>query len=74
MKTTAKAATYEIEVGPGECLRLPDEVARQFEEGVWVLTVRSKSLDLEHFRDHTAFLSGYSDEDEGLYDDDVSAG
>lgn len=73
MKATAKSATYEIEVGPGECLRIPDELTRQFAEGVWVFTIHSKDLEDDYYRDHSAFLSSYSDEDEGLYDDDAPA-
>jgi hypothetical protein len=74
MKATTQAATVEIEIGPGECLRLPDDLARQFSEGTWILSIRAKGLDAEHFRVHEGFFAGYSDEDEGLYDDYVPAG
>jgi hypothetical protein len=69
MKATTLHATIEIEVGPGESLVLPDEIARQFSEGTWVLSIYSKDERDERLRDHSAFLNGYCDEDEGLYDD-----
>jgi hypothetical protein len=54
-------------LSPGECLRIPEELSEQFHEGVWVLTIRAKDDD-SRFYDHEAFLAGYSDEDDGLYD------
>lgn len=70
MKATAKSATYEIEVGPGECLRIPDELTRQFAEGVWVFSVHAKGSEEDEFvRDYSSLLAGYGPEDEGLYDD-----
>ncbi len=72
MKATPLEVAYEIVVEPGESLKLPDEVSVQFQEGTWVLTVRARAAD-ESYRDHSSFLSGYSEDDEGLYDD-VPAG
>ena len=70
MKVVARSATYEVEVGPGECPQLPDDIARQFEAGTWIVTVRAKEADAEEVvRDYSALLGGYSEEDEGLYDD-----
>jgi hypothetical protein len=69
MKVVPRSVTYEVEVGPGECLRLPDDLAAQFPEGTWVLTITAKGTGDERFYDHEALLAGYSDDDEGLYDD-----
>ena len=74
MKATPVSAADEIEVGPGECLRLPDDVAKQFAEGTWILSISAKDSFEEHSRDRSSFLSAYSEEDEGLYDDSVPAG
>lgn len=72
MKVVQLEATYEIHVGPGEVLELPEEFVRQFGEGTWIVTITGKEFDAEHFRDHSAFFAGYGPEDEGLYDDPVA--
>jgi len=69
MKALPRSVTYEVEVGPGECLRLPDELVGQFHEGTWVLTIRAKDAEADRVYDYEALLAGYSEEDEGLYDD-----
>ena len=76
MKAVPLSATYAIEVGPGECLRLPDEVARQFEAGTWILSIHAKDdyYANEPLRDHSPFLASYNADDEGLYDDDAGPG
>lgn len=69
-KSIPVSLTYQIEVGPGEHLELPDELIQSVGEGVWLITIRPcGSAEPEAIRDHTSFLSGYVAEDEGLYDD-----
>ena len=59
---------------PRRRLRLPEELARHFSEGTWIVSVRAKGMDAEYFRVHEGLVAGYSEEDEGLYDDYVPAG
>lgn len=70
MKAVARSLSYEIQLGPEESLSLPAELAACIRGGTWIVSVRPKDdWDDEAARDHSSFLSGYSDEDEGLYDD-----
>lgn len=70
MKIKARSATYEVEVAPGECLSIPEEVARLFSAGTWIVEVRAKDADSDEVvRDYSALLAAYSGEDDGLYDD-----
>ena len=49
---------------------IPEEFGRQFEAGTWIIHVMPKGTDADEVvRDYSALLSGYSEEDEGLYDD-----
>ena len=76
MRVSALPVTYEyeVEIGPGETLRLPEELTSQFTEGTWILSVRAKDNDADEvIRDYSALLAAYCEEDEGLYDD-VPAG
>jgi len=62
--------SYEIELGPGERLALPEELIASIPPGTWILSLRPKdAAGDETERDRSAFLSGYAPEDEGLYDD-----
>jgi hypothetical protein len=66
MKDELVRLTYEIELQPGEQLRLPEAIVASIGPGRWRLTlqpVRRPSV-----RTHAAFLDGYAPEDEGLYD------
>ena len=58
----------EIELGPGEKLRLPETLTERVGAGRWLVTVQPVAA-LEAVRIHSAFLDSYSPEDEGLYDD-----
>ena len=70
MKLRVLEATFEVEVGAGEALAIPEDIARLFGAGTWVLDIRPKDEDADEIvRDHSAFLNGYGPEDEGLYDD-----
>ncbi len=71
MKSTVVSLTYEIELQPGEQLVLPESLVKNLGAGRWIVTVQPVAPDnlRRPIRDHTAFLNGYSPEDEGLYDD-----
>jgi hypothetical protein len=58
--------TYEIELQPGEQLRLPEALLASIGPGRWRLTVQP--VRRPPARSHAAFLSSYAPEDEGLYD------
>jgi hypothetical protein len=75
MESNLNEITYDIELQPGEALTLPKEAAQVVGPGHWIVSIRPASLDRpsESVRRHTAFLSSYAPEDEGLYDD-YSAG
>ena len=67
MLTTAIRFECEIELCPGEKLTLPDEFAERVGAGRWLVTVQPVNAR-ERTRQHAAFLSAYSPEDEGLYE------
>ncbi len=58
--------TYEIELQPGEPLRLPEALIAAIGPGRWRLTVQP--VRRPPLRSHAAFLNSYAPEDEGLYD------
>jgi hypothetical protein len=62
---------YEIELLPGEKLSLPPALIDSVGPGRWIVSVQAADeAPVSSLRRHDAFLSGYSPEDEGLYDDD----
>jgi hypothetical protein len=63
--------TYDVVLQPGEPLTLPEEAAKVIGPGHWVVSIRPAERDTRNMpiRNHSAFLNGYSAEDEGLYDD-----
>jgi hypothetical protein len=63
--------TYEIELWPGEKLTLPESLVNTVGEGRWIVTIQpaTSTISPVPIRNHSAFLSGYAPEDEGLYDD-----
>lgn len=63
--------TYEIELSPGEKLSLPQPLIDSIGPGRWLVTIRPTMTTTvaQPVRDHSAFLSSYASEDEGLYDD-----
>jgi hypothetical protein len=71
MKTNVVSLTYEIELEPGEDLILPESLIKNLGAGRWIVTIQPVLPENASglIRDHTAFLNGYSPEDEGLYDD-----
>jgi hypothetical protein len=70
MKSQPVDLTYEVELGPGEKLSLPRPLVDSVGPGRWIITVQPLPSGS---RDHSAFLSSYGPEDEGLYDD-IAAG
>ena len=69
MKDQLLPMTYEIELQPGEKLKLPQSLEENIGAGRWLVTVRPLDQPDLAVRDHTAFLSGCAPSDEGLYDD-----
>lgn len=63
--------SYDVELMPGEILQLPESVARRVGPGRWRIIIESieEEKTPSSVRGHSAFLSGYATEDEGLYDD-----
>lgn len=63
--------TYDVELRPGETLRLPPSIAERVGPGRWRITIAPLGTEesTPSVRGHSAFLSGYAPEDEGLYDD-----
>ena len=61
----------EIDLQPGEQLRLPPAVVDRVGPGHWLVTITPlpPTATPGPVRDHTAFLNSYVEEDEGLYDD-----
>jgi hypothetical protein len=53
----------EVELQEGEQLRLPEALIANVGPGRWLVSIEPAA-----FRDHSAFLSSYAPEDEGLYD------
>ncbi len=66
MKDQVVRLTYEIEIQPGEQLRLPEALLASIGPGRWRLTVQP--VRRPPARSHAAFLNRYAPEDEGLYD------
>ena len=62
---------YDVEVLPGETLKLPESVVHRVGPGRWRITIEplQEAESMPAVRRHSAFLDGYAAEDEGLYDD-----
>jgi hypothetical protein len=66
---TPVKVTYEIELEPGEKLELPASLLASIGPGRWLISVEQLTQQTAApLRDHSAFLSSYAREDEGLYD------
>jgi hypothetical protein len=63
--------TYEVELKPGEAFSLPKEAAKHISPGKWWISIRPapNNNNGKQSRGHSAFLTSYANEDEGLYDD-----
>ncbi len=63
--------TYDVELQPGEPLRLPEDAAAILGPGHWRVSIRPADEHSEKsaIRRHDGFLNSYAAEDEGLYDD-----
>jgi hypothetical protein len=63
--------SYDVELQPGEMLRLPESVANQVGPGRWriIIAPLQEEAATDAVRGHSAFLNGYEAADEGLYDD-----
>ena len=71
MATAPNILSCEIEVQPGEQIQLPRSIVDQVGAGHWLVTIQPAETGNVGIpvRDHSAFLSSYAAEDEGLYDD-----
>lgn len=67
MHSNANEFTYDVQLQPGEPLRLPIEAAEIVGPGHWLVSIRP--ADEQPIRDHVAFLNSYAPEDDGLYDE-----
>jgi len=71
MQTNQSEFSFAIALEPGEPLQLPPGVSEIVGPGKWLITVTPLPEHLEPVRSHSAFLSSYAPQDEGLYDDRV---
>jgi len=71
MQSVLANLTYEIELKEGEIFSLPDEIMKLIKTGKWLVTIQPSSSPVNGngTRGHGAFLSSYSEADEGLYGD-----
>ena len=71
MRSELVNLTYEIELQPGEVFSLPGELLDHIGPGRWIISIQPVGVatQISPIRDHSAFLSSYAPEDEGLYDD-----
>jgi hypothetical protein len=69
MRSEPVSLTFEVELEPGEELRLPPELLKCVRGGRWVINLRPATQRWREVEDPTGFLSAYVPEDEGLYDD-----
>ena len=67
MKNRLIQMTFEVDLETGEKLELPKNLMENLGAGKWLVTIQPKTV--EQIRNHVAFLNGYAEEDEGLYDD-----
>ncbi len=66
---TPVKVTYEVELEPGEKLELPASLVGSIGPGRWLISIEQVTHQRPApVRDHSAFLSSYVPEDEGLYD------
>jgi hypothetical protein len=68
MNETIKHLEVEVELQPGEKLKLPPALVDSVGPGRWRITVEPAEGAV---RGYDAFLAGYAAEDEGLYDDNA---
>jgi len=63
--------TYDVQLQPGEALRLPASAAGIVGPGHWQVTIKPADPESANgaVRDHMGLLNSYAPEDEGLYDD-----
>jgi hypothetical protein len=69
MNDAIKHLEVEVELQPGEKLKLPAALVDSVGPGRWRITVKPAKGAV---RGHDAFLAGYAAGDEGLYDDHAS--
>ena len=66
---TPAKVTYEVELEPGEKLEFPAALVGSIGPGRWLISVEQVTHQRPAAaRVHSAFLSSYVPEDEGLYD------
>lgn len=71
MQENLVTMTYEVVVRSGEQLKLPEALQNAITPGRWLITIRPylPATQKTPTCSHSAFLSSYAPEDEGLYDD-----
>jgi hypothetical protein len=73
MDSRVNEIIYDVTLQPGEPLSLPKEAASILGPGQWLISIRPADAGAAGpIRDHSAFLSSYAPEDDGLYDDVTS--
>jgi hypothetical protein len=70
MSANPEPLSCEVDVQPGQRLKLPESLVEQVGPGHWIVIVQpAASTPAPSVRVHSAFLAGYAECDEGLYDD-----
>ena len=69
MSNSTAELSCEIELQPGEQLRLPPALTERVGAGRWLVSVKPVDEVGAPIRSHAAFLESYDSADEGLYDD-----
>lgn len=64
MKSQESYLSFEVQLGEGQKLDLPESIIKKLDEGKWLARIQPSSS----IPDRDAFLKGYAPEDEGLYD------
>ncbi|HBI45123.1 MAG TPA: hypothetical protein DDY78_20035 [Planctomycetales bacterium] len=72
MSDAIRRLEVEVDLRPGEKLKLPQALVDSVGPGRWRIIAAPAEGAGAAVRRHDAFLAGYAVEDEGLYDGDAS--
>ncbi len=67
MEDQFSTLSFEVKVNEGEEFTIPDSIIKKVSTGDWIITIQPKSSTSK--RSHKAFLNGYCQEDENLYEE-----